>query len=49
VKKQPTISPMLHHMSRPTGHVIVNWVTTPDACVHTADTTRLDKINSKHL
>ena len=31
------------------GCRIVNWVTTADGCVHTADTTQLDRINSQHV
>jgi len=31
------------------GCRIVNWVTTAYVCVHTADTTQLDRINSQHV
>jgi len=31
------------------GRRIVNWVTTADGRVHTADTTQLDRINSQHV
>jgi len=31
------------------GCRIVNWVTTADRCVHTADTTQLGRINSQHV
>ena len=44
----PTASRVTSYFS-PIGYGIVNWFTTADACVHTADTTRLDRINSKHV
>ena len=31
------------------GCRIVNWVTTADGRVHTADTSQLDRINSQHV
>ena len=31
------------------GCRIVSWVTTADGCVHTADTAKLDRINSQHV
>ena len=33
----------------PIGCRIVNWVTTANGRVHTADTTQLDRINSQHV
>jgi len=36
-----TMTSLCHHLS-PTAQEIVNWVTTADGCVHTADATQLD-------
>jgi len=36
------MSSLVTNLNTPTAQEIVNWVTTADGCVHTADTTQLD-------
>jgi len=33
---------LVTHLNNSTAQEIVNWVTTADGCVHSADTTQLD-------
>jgi len=43
------MSSLVTNLNRSTANEIVNWVTTADECVHSADTTQLDFVAGKFV